>query len=122
MSRIDAAIILEGLGYKSDVDYDCVTISPTETVITWKAQTAKPTDAELDAAAPSILAAKAVADAEYVTWLTDKSDLKTTLNNQIDKMNVLIDKVSFTNAERDAAIKDLAQATKKVLKAVKGML
>ena len=54
MSRIDAATILQVLGYRDELDFLCASAGPTATTITWFHPTdPQPSDAVLNAVSPA---------------------------------------------------------------------
>ena len=77
-----------------------------------------PTVAEITAAQAAADAAAAVLAQEEL----DRIELKTKFANIRDGLQAIIDTASFTNATRDAAIVELANDVRFILKVVKGLM
>lgn len=75
---------------------------------------------EQRAAAQAKLAAFDWSQEAHATWLAnrnpEKRDLHALAASRIDDLNLIINAVSFTNAQRDAALKKLAQGQKAIIK------
>ena len=114
--RIDVAIILKGMGFTHGVDFEAEQ-SKGVVFLRWLSGAARPTEAEIDAAAPAILAAIAADAADQTQWTTDRADMK---NQYAAAVTRLIDiRDNTTNITAVAAIKDLAAAQLRILKYIR---
>lgn len=112
--RVDAPRILMHMGFLIDRDFVAINGTRDGCDIKWLAETKQPTDAEIDAAASSAVAA-------YAQEAQDKSTLdgmRDQVKQAISMLNTIQGAASFTNAQRDAAIKELAQIVERFIRVV----
>lgn len=78
-----------------------------------------------EATAQEISAAQALLDAKVASdavSATDKADLLEQITVDLGKLSDIVNTESFTNAQRDAALKNLARVGRRLLKGVKAMV
>ena len=88
----------------------------------WNDPRPQPTQADIDAAAIPAQAAADAAAAVLAQEKLDRQELRAKFINIRDGLQTIIDTPAFTAATRDAAIVELANDVRFILKAVKGLM
>ena len=124
--RNDVATILAGMGHVSDRDFVAFQIAPGNCDFTWLAGTTRPTEAEIEAAAPGVLAARTAQDALLTQIGIDKADLAAQYAAGIALLDSIatatIPATFANNTQRDAAIQQIAAAVKNLATIQRRML
>ena len=117
--RADAATILIGMGYKLDRDFEAHFVNPGSSDVRWFAQTPQPTEAEIDAAAPAILAAIAADQSDATQRQTDRETLKTQIAQEIADIDTFLAIASPNNAAVLAEVRAIDRRLKAILKYIR---
>lgn len=115
--RADAAVILKAMGYK-EIDEFVLSQEAGGIELRWFSNRPRPTDADIDAAAP--LAAAEAAD--LAAYESDKAALKAAIANAATRLTTIRDNASPSNAQVVAAVRDMAGYQLQVIKALRRML
>ena len=114
--RVDAPRILMHLGYVIDRDFVALNGTRDGCDIKWLAETKQPTEAEIDAAADAAIATETQAAQDKATLDGMRDQVRQALSN----LDTIQRAASFTNAQRDAAIKELAQIVERLIRVMMG--
>jgi hypothetical protein len=115
-TTINAAISLPYLGFVPDVDYVLYQGQSEETPrLQWFSQAAEPTDAEIEAAAPAAQAAYAAAQADAAAYQSQRTEVASNLTAMRDRLVLIRDAASPTNAQVIQAVRDLAAIELRIL-------
>jgi len=112
--RVDAPRILMHLGFVIDRDFVALNGTRDGCDIKWLAETKQPTDAEIDAAA----VAAAAAETQEATDKATLAGMRDQVKQAISTLNTIQGAANFTNAQRDAAIKEMAQIVERIIRVV----
>jgi len=113
--RADAAFILIGMGYSSESDFEAHAKDDGTTRITWLSQSPQPTEAEIDAAAPAAQAALDAAQADAAAYESQRTEVASNLTAMRDRLVLIRDAASPTNAQVIQAVRDLAAIELRIL-------
>ena len=120
--RPDVAIVLAGMGFDPIRDFDASRAESGEIRLNWRASAPRPTDAEIDAAAPAILAAIAADEADKAQAEQDRLALKRDLQTIAGRLTQIRDASSFTTAQLAQAVRDLAGYQLRAFQALRRLL
>ena len=120
--RPDVAIVLTGMGFDPILDFDASRADSGEIRLNWRSIRPRPTDAEIDAAAPAILAAIEAEKQDAAQWEAEKAAFRSALGTASNRLTAIKDAASFTNAQRDQATRDLAAIQLQTLKAIRRLI
>lgn len=115
--RTDVATILLGMGYVIDKDFIAYEDGPNSCNFTWYSHLPRPTERDIDTAAPAVFAAAQAQEAKRVESDTARDDAKRALAT-LDTIIAGID--GATLAQAKTAIKQLAQIQKHIVLATVG--
>jgi hypothetical protein len=85
-------------------------------ILFWRDVSAQPTPAEIAAAMPAAQAAYDAAEAQRLADKADRQELRDSFAQWRDTLQGVRDEAAWTNAKRDAALKDMARIQVKMLK------
>ena len=115
--RTDVATILLGMGYVIDKDFIAYEDGPNSCDFTWHSHLPRPTEKEIDTAAPAALAAleaQAVKVAESATARDDAKRALTALDT------IIAGAPTATTAQLRAAVEQMARSQKHIILATVG--
>lgn len=115
--RTDVATILLGMGYVIDKDFIAYEDGPNSCDFTWHSHLPRPTEKEIDTAAPAALAALEAQAVKVAESATARDDAKRALT-ALDTIIAGID--TATLAQAKTAIKQLAQVQRHIILATLG--
>jgi len=108
---------LQYLGFAFDRDYITINGVITE----WRSALPQPTPAEIAAAMPAAQAAYDAAEAQRLADKADRQELRDSFAQWRDTLQGVRDEAAWTNAKRDAALKDMARIQLKMLKILRDL-
>ena len=120
--RSDAAIILAGMGsppFDPIKDFRATQHSDGSVSVEWLSAQPQPSEDEIDAAAPAVLAAVAADAADASALVVDKADLRAQVSTAVARLEQIRDASSHTNAQLVAAVQDMARYQLAIIKVLR---
>ena len=115
--RTDVATILLGMGYVIDKDFIAYEDGPNSCNFTWYSHLPRPTERDIDTAAPAVFAAAQAQEAKRVESDTARDDAKRALT-ALD--TIIAGAPTATTAQMRTAVEQMARIQKHIILATVG--
>jgi hypothetical protein len=117
MVAVVLAYLFPGITFGPNADCSIV----GEGITAWRRPEPQPTPAEIAAAKPAAQAAYDAAEAQRLADKADRQELRDSFAQWRDTLQGVRDEAAWTNAKRDAALKDMARIQLKMLKILRDL-